>query len=402
MQYDLVMEGGGAKGIALAGAMRTFLNRGHMPGRVLGTSAGAITAALVAAGYTSDEMLTALNEKVDGEPIFATFMSTPGGFSDEEISESAMATYLREIDLPLISERWESRMDRSLLNALMMHPGYRHLFSFVERGGWYAADNFLIWMARMLDSGRQGGKQRAYSGLTMEEFFGETGVHLTVIASDTTGRRMLVLNHLTAPDLPLIWAVRMSMSIPFVWPEVEWRSDWGLYRGDDLAGHTVIDGGVLSNFPIELFISDLPHVTALMGPKGENLILGLLIDEAMAVPDAPPAEESPNILPRASRIATVRRFQDLLNTTMMAHDKMVMNAYEYLVVRLPAKDYGSIEFDMSDERREAILTAGENAMATFLDRPMPGMIPLPADQANLLRQQMQAEADQVATRILER
>ena len=45
MQYDLVFEGGGAKGIALAGAYEELARQGHTHGRLLGTSAGAITAA---------------------------------------------------------------------------------------------------------------------------------------------------------------------------------------------------------------------------------------------------------------------------------------------------------------------------------------------------------------------
>src|SRR3954471_2990751 len=53
---DLVCEGGGVKGIGLAGAFAAIEQRGYVPKRVAGTSAGAITAALVAAGFTSSEL----------------------------------------------------------------------------------------------------------------------------------------------------------------------------------------------------------------------------------------------------------------------------------------------------------------------------------------------------------
>ena len=42
MKYDLVFEGGGAKGIVFVGACAEFFNRGHSFERLLGTSAGAI------------------------------------------------------------------------------------------------------------------------------------------------------------------------------------------------------------------------------------------------------------------------------------------------------------------------------------------------------------------------
>ena len=46
---DLVLEGGGVKGIALAGAVLALAERGYSFPRVAGTSAGAIVASLVAA-----------------------------------------------------------------------------------------------------------------------------------------------------------------------------------------------------------------------------------------------------------------------------------------------------------------------------------------------------------------
>ena len=60
MQYDLVFEGGGAKGMVFVGALQEFERLGHTAGRLLGTSAGAIIASYLAAGFTASEMLRAL------------------------------------------------------------------------------------------------------------------------------------------------------------------------------------------------------------------------------------------------------------------------------------------------------------------------------------------------------
>jgi NTE family protein len=53
---DLVFEGGGLKGIALVGAYSVLEERGYRPQNIAGTSAGAIVAALLAAGYTAAEL----------------------------------------------------------------------------------------------------------------------------------------------------------------------------------------------------------------------------------------------------------------------------------------------------------------------------------------------------------
>ena len=192
--------------------------------------------------------------------------------------------------------------------------------------------------------------------MTLKQFFDATGVELSVVAADTTDGRLLVLNHRTAPDCPVVWAVRMSMSIPLVWDEVVWQEGWGGYLGRPMAGHAIVDGGLLSNFPIELFISDEPQVVRLMGPKQDNPVLGLLIDESLAVPAKKGILVDINIKP--GELKTVQRLQRLVDTMTGAHDKMVIEEYEHLVVRLPAAGYGTTEFDMSDERRNALVGAG--------------------------------------------
>src|SRR5215467_7127447 len=79
-KFDVVFEGGGAKGSAFVGALKALQAAGHTTRRLIGTSAGAITATLLAAGYSGDEMLAAVNEKQpNGKPRFATFMDHPHG-----------------------------------------------------------------------------------------------------------------------------------------------------------------------------------------------------------------------------------------------------------------------------------------------------------------------------------
>jgi NTE family protein len=398
MQYDIVMEGGGAKGIVFVGALQEFEERGHTFDRMLGTSAGAISAALLAAGYSSSEIVEALQEEVDGRPVFHSFMSTPDDFSDEEKEESVTAEYLREIDIPFMRETWEDRFDGWLVDKMLDQDNFRHLFSFVERGGWYSAEGYLAWMREKLNSGEYIGQPRDFGDMSLSQFHAATGTELTLIAADTTGRRMLVLNHITAPDCPLLWATRMSMSIPLLWEEVTWDKTWGLYRGKPIAGNKIVDGGVISNFPIELYISDLDHVTAVMGPKRSENIVGLMMDEALEVKDAPPrVKDQSGGLTDFGDTRTMERFGALLNTIISSHDKMVLESFENLVIRLPAKGYGTVEFDMSPERREALIVAGREATRIYFDvQPMAA----PAVDAGASAQ-AQHTADSLASRMLD-
>ena len=406
MEYDLVFEGGGAKGMVFVGAIQEFLEQGHTYDRLLGTSAGAVTAALLAAGYSVEEMLTALSEQENGEPVFAGFMGTPPEFSDEEITEGAMRTLLRNLDVPVIPNYIEDGIDDALARALLGLSKARHLFAFVERGGWYSAHRFVEWMSRKMDEGAFQGQPRSFGRVTLDGLHKATGRDLSLVASDTSAGQMLVLNHRTAPGLPLVWAVRMSMSIPLVWPEVLWRREWGGYRGRNLTGHLVVDGGLLSNFPIELFVSSAAHITAVMGKKHGEDVLGLLIDESkpVAAQTVHNTEPAPTKLD-VSQLQVVRRILRLVDTVTGAHDKMVADGLREKVVRLPARGYGTTEFDMSDTRRNALVEAGRQTMKVYLTQKAVAdqlresvsgpdvTVPPAAD--------MTAYADRMATRMLE-
>ena len=133
MQFDLIFEGGGAKGIVFVGALQEFEARGHTARRFVGTSAGAITATLMAAGYTSDEMLAAVNEKLpNGKPRFSTFMDIPDHFEMQDIRNSLTYTIFKKVDLAWIPEMIEGKIDERIFTQLMKPDAYREIFSFVD------------------------------------------------------------------------------------------------------------------------------------------------------------------------------------------------------------------------------------------------------------------------------
>ena len=372
MKYDLVFEGGGAKGSVFVGALQEFIARGNEPGRLIGTSAGAISATLIAAGYSPEEMLEAVNEKLpNGKPRFSTFMDIPEGFEEKVIEDSLTYELFEKVDIPHIPSMIEGIIDREMFEILMRMDAYREIFSFVERGGLYAGKKFLDWIAEKLDAGG-----RNLGQATMAQFHAQTGQDLSVVISDTASQEMRVLNHRTAPDCPVRWATRMSMSIPFIWQEVLWQAEWGTYLAENIAGHTIVDGGALSNFPIRMFTSGDEDVVTVMGDSdpAENPTLGLLIDETLpvagsgeAAEDSGDEEQPGSLLDNVKRLKTIKRIKNLADTMMQAHDLATMETHKDEICRLPAKGYGTTEFDMSDARLQALIDAGRQAMKAYFD-----------------------------------
>ena len=359
--FDIVFEGGGAKGSAFVGALEVLAAQGHTHRRLIGTSAGAITATLVAAGYQPHELRAAVNERLDGKPRFSSFMDPPAeaDFSAQQREKSLTIGLLKQVDVPGLPAFFDEALDRNLLNALLKLPPYRQLFCFVECGGFFAGNKFLEWIREKLKA------KGIQPGTSFRAFAQRTKADLSLVVSDTSDMEMLVLNHRTAPDCPVEWAVRMSMSIPFVWREVEWQREWGTYRGQDKTGRLIVDGGVLSNFPIRLIAEKDEHIAQIMGPTDPAGAgnLGLLIDENLPVPGAV-AQQQPADL--KGQIRTVQRVSRLVDTMTHTQDNVSIQKHARDICRVPAKGYGTTEFDMESARLEALIDGGRRAMTAFL------------------------------------
>jgi len=367
--FDLVFEGGGAKGSVFAGALEVFFAAGHQPVRLVGTSAGAITAALLAAGYSPAQMLEAVNEQRDGKPRFASFMDVPlaSEFDAQMKVDSQLQNILNLVDVPGVPAIFENRIDSVLMDRMLsLSPHFRQLFGFIECGGLFSGRTFVEWLNEKLEA------HQVPRGCTLRQMNLDRGCDLSLVVTDTTNRQMRVLNHRTAPDVPVAIAVRMSMSIPFVWREVTWQKGWGTYCGADITDSKIVDGGVLSNFPMDLIACSDDRIRKIMGERADPtaaLNLGMLIDENIAVPgiDARPVRDNP--------LRTVRRVQRMVDTMTGARDNALMDQFSDQVCRLPAKGYGTTEFDMPKTKIDALVEAGRAAMRAHLaSRPMPASV----------------------------
>jgi len=224
-QADAVFEGGGVKGIAFAGAVAVAEEAGVEEWKnVAGTSAGAIAACLLACGYHApdrDRILTVRYRK------FADYGF--GGFP------------------------------RGILNSLWMR-------------GMAPGAFFTTWLKTELAGSPLahaiGDREPTFADVKRTDLPKDLSpedekrarYRLRVIASDITAGRMLVLPQdiegfsltrngppLTPETLTLTQAVRMSMSFPFLYTPVV------LWKGAE--PHYVVDGGLLSNYPVWLFDS---------------------------------------------------------------------------------------------------------------------------------------------------
>jgi len=309
---DLVFEGGGVKGIGLAGAYAALRERGVVPKRVAGTSAGAITAALVAAGYDSDDL-----DRILLDVPFARFKD----------------------------QAWEDKI-----------PLAGHALSVLTQRGIYEGRFFESWMRELLEAKGI----RTFGQLTDKEATElKNRYRLKVIVSDVTNRRLLVLPDdasflgVDPDELDVAYAVRMSMSIPVFFEPVMHRNP----RTD--CEHLIVDGGMLSNFPVWLFDAEA-------GEPPRWPTFGLLLvegDPKVTVARRLEADEH-----GAVRGSVVDYIKALASTMMEAHDRLYLEKATFVrTIPIPTLGVGTTEFGITPPRVQALYGSGRTAAFEFLD-----------------------------------
>jgi NTE family protein len=288
MYIDGVFSGGGIKGLALVGACAAIEERGFRFKRVAGTSAGSLIAGLIAAGYSSTEM----------------------------------ASLLDELDLKKFLDSRKTFFPSALTKWLFVY----------WRLGLYKGDELECWIAEIL----------AARGLRT---FGDLAPDaLRIIASDLTNGRLLIL-----PDdlpkygvdprtFPVARAIRMSCSLPFFFEPVKLR--------DRVGANIVVDGGVLSNFPMWLFDKEnVKKVRPVLGVKlSQNLI-------------QQPTNKIKNAL---------NMFEALFETMKDAHDsRYISRKHEKNIIFIPTEGNLTTEFQLSDEKKQELIDLGKKNAEKF-------------------------------------
>lgn len=225
MKADAVFEGGGVKGIAFLGALLVMEEHGYTWEKLAGTSAGSIVAALLSAGYTSQEL----------KPIY------------------------EELDYLYF-------LQRSGIGRL---PVVGPIYELVVREGVYRADRIELFVEDLLR--RKG--IRTFGDLPIGK--------LRIVASDISIGKMLVMPDdlvrydLDPEDFPIARAVRMSSSIPFFFQPALLKKPGQT--------HYIVDGALLSNYPVWLFdVEGTPRWPTIgfrlqddQGKRNEDRIKGL-------------------------------------------------------------------------------------------------------------------------------
>lgn len=228
---NLAFKGGGVRGIAYFGAIKYLYEQRLLSTiqRVAGTSAGAVTAALVSFNLENYDELKAIGDSLD-------YRKVPG-------------------EGPLNAEH--SRllgMDR-MIHTASTHTLLKNLqgsLRLIQDKGWHSSEYFYEWI-RSAIAKQFKEKKGSYTFRDFKDASLHIGARpfldLYITGTDLSNRRDRLFSFETTPDMEVALAVRISMSIPLFFETISFQ-----YPGTDQP-QFYVDGGVMKNYPIEIFDS---------------------------------------------------------------------------------------------------------------------------------------------------
>jgi predicted acylesterase/phospholipase RssA len=235
-----VFEGGGAKGVAFSGALLAMRELHCWFSAVAGASAGAITAALIAAGLTPEQI--------------------------DEKTEGAL--------------------------SLVRTGVWKGIARLRDETGYFPSEVLTDWLDALLQK-CVGDVRPAHprSRVTFADLYEATGIELNVVAADLSLRRQIIFSHHQTPRCSVADAVAASSAIPFAFPSRLLAIPVIRAKEEDkqektFVHHTIVDGGVWSNFPMFVFEDSCFRELYGRDPRviGSDDVIGFLLDEGEAAP----------------------------------------------------------------------------------------------------------------------
>jgi NTE family protein len=115
------------------------------------------------------------------------------------------------------------------------------IMNFVSKYGLDSGINLISWMQSLMI------KKGINPSITFKDFYDINGVDFQVMATNLNKYCYKKFNYLETPDMKVLDAIRMSISVPF------------LFTINKFEGDIHVDGGLIDNYPISVYNGDLSN-----------------------------------------------------------------------------------------------------------------------------------------------
>ena len=226
---NLVFKGGGVRGVAYLGALKYLYENGLMRSvkRTAGTSAGAITATILAFNFENYGSIKTISDSLDYRKVPAEDILNVEHEKLVKVNPGSLKTL-----------------------SLGITKNVKCSVRLIQEKGWYSSEYLYSWIKSVIAEQFTAVKD-AY---TFRDFRDES-IHvgmrpffdLYLTGTDISNRTSRVFSFETTPDMEVALAVRISMSIPIFFESISFQ-----YPGTS-GPQFYADGGILCNYPVSIF-----------------------------------------------------------------------------------------------------------------------------------------------------
>lgn len=294
MKIDAVFQGGGVKAIGLVGAINRLEKENISWQRLAGTSAGAIIASLLAVGYTGDQ-LSDIIQSLD----YKKFKGKKG---------------IQKV--PIVGQAIGIFLSKGLYDTNGIEQFLRDLYEKKDKTKF---------------------KHISYNGRS----------RLKIIASDVTNNRMLILPEdiayygIDPMELDIVTAVVMSISIPFYFAPTTLKHD--------NRKAFIVDGGLISNFPIWIFdVKGIPRWPT----------IGFKFEE----------EIDKNFNCKMCKNGFLSYVKDIIDASLDCYDeRFIRDEDKIRTISIPTLGVKATNFNLVQSKKDDLFKAGYDKCNEFLE-----------------------------------
>ncbi|MFZ5986486.1 MAG: patatin-like phospholipase family protein [Bacillota bacterium] len=344
---NLVLSGGGIKGIAYIGMFEVAEEKGFSFENIAGVSAGALVGSLKGAGYKAAELRKILYEfefdKIKTEdipdkvPVVRKFIKYCK--NSRLNGEDSFKSFL-DIGVP---ENNSYGNNTGIDEEFKGHRGnfFKNIITYSKEGCLYDGDYLEEWIYKVLK--QRGIRTFADFRTGKADKSNPNGYRVRMTAVDANRGRVIVLPDDISyygidPDrLEVAKAVRMSTCVPFAFKPVE------LYKkeGNTYKKHYIVDGGILDNFPLWL-----------VEPSNKVPLIGCRL-------------ESRNKKKLFSIWTPLNILKGLISSV---HDFGIPKVHykNCYIIKVDTSDVSFLDFNLSDKEKEYLINSGRaSSLYTF-------------------------------------
>lgn len=300
---SLVFSGGGIKGLAYVGVINALQEKQlfQKVKRFAGASAGAITASLLAIGMSAEEL-------------------------DKQMSSVDFSTFLQKSNVN-IEGLANKPSDFSIIEA-----GPAVIFDEITKLGLCDVSVFVQWLTSMF-------KLKGFDETTtFAQLYEKTGNELTIVLCYANCSKTVLACHTSeeTANMPIVTAVRGSMSIPLVFQPLIWNNN------------VYVDGGTMYNYPIEVFDED----------PSPDKTLGFILSTQSSVLN-PTRKEDNGIFSHLGCI-----YEAIMN---VSYEYCFRMGNHYRTIFIDTSGIGTLDFKLTDDQKKTLKDNGYKATMDYLN-----------------------------------